>query len=141
MSYGKVFPGFDLLPEHASIGFHDGTERESVGEVEVYLLEAKLYEDMCGLFNLAKEIAGRVSAHKQGKSKTESKKLEACCRATATSAFYSVESYLNGLAYDHYVAHRKTLDEKNRQILTSGIFRKTVLDISRCVRRYCNSQE
>lgn len=118
LNYGKVFPGFDLLPEHASIGLHDGTEKESVGEIEVYLLEAKLYEDMCGLFNLATEIAGRVSAHKQGKSKTDSKKLEACCRGTATSAFYFVESYLNGLAYDHYVTHRKTLDEKNKQILT-----------------------
>jgi hypothetical protein len=124
LSYGKVFPNFDLLPEHASIGFHDGTERESVGEIEVYLLEAKLYEDMCGLFNLAKEIAGRVSVHTQGKSKTDSKKLEACCRATTTSAFYFVESYLNGLAYDHYVTHMKTLDEKNKQILTEWDIQK-----------------
>lgn len=124
LSYGKVFPGFDVLPEHASIGFHDGTGRKSVGEIEVYLLEAKLYEDMCGLFNLAKEIAGKVDAHKQGKSKTDSKKLEACCRATATSAFYFVESYLNGLAYDHYVTHMKSLDVKSNQILTEWDIQK-----------------
>ena len=94
--YGKVFPGFEFLREHTSIAFHDGTGRGSLGDIEVYILEAKLYEDMCALFNLAKEIFVRVGAHKQGKSKTILKKLEACCRVTATSAFYFVESYLMG---------------------------------------------
>ena len=115
--YGKVLPIFDLLPEHASIGFHDGSERESVGGIEVYILEVKLYEDMCGLFNLAKELVEKIGPNRQGKSKAYSKKLEACCRATATSAYYFIESYLNGLAYDHYVTHKETLDDKTKQIL------------------------
>ena len=116
--YDKVVKGFDDLPEHTNIGFHSGLRRKDVGEVEIYLVEAKLFEDMCALFNLAKESHARVTPHQQGASKVNIKTNEALYRATVTTSFYFLESYLNGLAYDYYVVKNDDLDEDTKKILT-----------------------
>src|ERR1017187_7134630 len=113
--YDLVMVDFDTLPEHADIHISVGKNREP-GKVQVYLLEAILFEDMAATFNLCKER--RLGFDRDRDSKKTGKTLDALYRATVTTAFYFVESYLNGLAFDYFVKNEKRLTADDKQLLT-----------------------
>lgn len=77
-------------------------------------LEATLFEDMCALFNMALERQAKA----QSTSRFRAKCFDALLRATASAAFYFIEAYMNGLAYDHYVKKKNRLDEDSKRMLT-----------------------
>lgn len=101
---------FDRLPEHAFLVFTP--DKADEGEIDWWLTEARLYEDTCALFNLAKEH----SEKRRGAAvpKKVNKTRDALYHATVTTAYYFVEAYLNGLAYDHFYKHENTLDDDTK---------------------------
>jgi hypothetical protein len=120
-------------PPHAQIMVDPHGTQPRFPDIEVRLLEATLYEDMCVLFNQAKRTAGM--------SKSDLKTANALCRATITSAYYFVEAYLNGLAVRHLAAKGQSIDDATRDLLTEWdskknrqstlTFREKVLKYSR----------
>ena len=114
--YERAFPGFETFPEHICIGVDAGTLRRQQGPVELSLLEAILFEDMYALFNLSKEHHTKLD--RLNDSKRLFKTSYALCLATITSAFYFVEAYLNGIAFDYYIANEAKLDDQTKMILT-----------------------
>lgn len=110
-TYRKIAPRFDAYPEHAMIGF----SRPS-SPFEVWILEATLYEDMAALFNQAYERKDLLNPDTT--SKKELKTGFALNRATITSVFFFIESYLNGLAADHVLRNEARLTEEQKSLLT-----------------------
>lgn len=110
------------LSPHARISIDiDGTWRDYPGGFEVRLLEASLYEDMCSLFNLLHESHKSIPEDRPAGAmdlKIAAKRHVALMRATMSSAFYFVESYVNGLATDYLYNHTEQLTEKDRLLLT-----------------------
>ena len=112
--YERVMPDFADLPEHTDIAI-DFSHQAGPGKTALFLLEAMLYEDMASIFNLMKEHELRLN-HEKDPLKAH-KILGALSRGTVASAFYFVESYLNGIAFDHYVLHEATLSPKDKEAL------------------------
>ncbi|HHT9126793.1 MAG TPA: hypothetical protein ACFYD6_13405 [Candidatus Brocadiia bacterium] len=113
--FKKCLPAFETFPEHARIGIDSGTFRKHHGTIEVYLLETILFENMCALFNLAKEQHSKIN--KLTDSKRFIKTRNALNQATVTQAFYFVEAYLNGLSFNYYI-NKTDLDDKTKMFLT-----------------------
>ncbi len=116
--YDKVVDGFEQVPEHARIAIDAyGTHRKAAGWWELHLLEAFLHEGMCALYNLARDYHERAE-RAGGPSKKLLKTQLALSRATIINAFNFVESYLNGIAFDHLVTKGADLDDKDKTLLT-----------------------
>lgn len=97
--YERAFDLFASLPPHARIGIDvEGILRPANPEITWHLLEAKLFEDMALLWNSTLDAS--ASSQSDPKNRHAWKWLEALVRAAARSAFYLVEGYLNGLAFD-----------------------------------------
>ncbi|OFW27798.1 MAG: hypothetical protein A3H27_09385 [Acidobacteria bacterium RIFCSPLOWO2_02_FULL_59_13] len=109
--YGTLFPIYDALPEHARIALD--RYKDKAGNFDWWLPEVQTYEDMCALFNLAKEHS--TESNGNGGSKKTTKAL---FRATVATAFYFVEAFLNGLAFDYVCNHEDMRDQKTRTSLT-----------------------
>lgn len=119
--YNRVFRGFNGLPYHAKIGIDPGRVREKHGQLEVFILEASIFEDMCALFNLSKEkaiIENSPNINADPKLKIANKIFLALCHATVITAFNLLEAYLNAIAFCYYVTNFPKLDDKSRMILT-----------------------
>ena len=109
---------YDLYPRpaHCQIGIpKDGIDSKS-WDVEWRLVEALLYEDMCALYNLSLDFRNK-SAVSTG-SKSRRKQGLALNRSVVTGAFYFLESYLNGLAYDFLATTKRQLSAKDLRLLT-----------------------
>ncbi len=119
--YEKALPDFNAYPEHTRIGIDVGIYREFQGSVEIYLLEAVLFENMCALFNLTKER--HVKTILQTDSKKSVKTTSALSQATVTQAFNFIEAYLNGLSFN-YCVKKTDLDDKTRTFLTEWDYTK-----------------
>lgn len=118
--YEKVIPNFDSLREHTRIAIDLGTFRERPGSVELYLLEAILFEDICALFNLCLDYKSKVTSKSP---KVFIKTTDALFRATVTATYFFVEAYLNGIAFDFYIRKENQLDEKTKSLLTEWDFK------------------
>jgi hypothetical protein len=114
--YGRILSDYSKYPCHMRIGIDSGMIREEEGPIELYLLEAILFEDMCALFNIAKKSHTEYKTEKG--TKTPMKTYSALLRATTTTAFYFIEAYLNGIAFDYYYSNQDKLDNKTKSILT-----------------------
>ena len=119
-NYERVMPDFAQLPEHADIAIPISNQA-GPGKVAFYLLEAILYEDMASTFNLAKEHQIRIDQEDPLKAH---KMLGALCRGTVAAAFYFVESYLNGIAFDYYMLHESSLGQQAKGTLLEWDFGK-----------------
>lgn len=79
------------------------------------LPEASLYEDMCIAYNEA------LDAHKIAPALTvpvrQAKLVDFCLRAAVLSAFYFVEAYLNGVAFDYWVRHLENISDEDFELL------------------------
>ena len=97
----NVVGGLPQLPQHTllSLDIHGFRLRNAPGEIKI--LEASLFEDMCALFNAASKIAPKVMSSTA--NKREMKESAALRRGALLAAFYTVEAYLNSLAFDYLV--------------------------------------
>lgn len=115
----KYFPGyryglsfFDQLPLHANLMLSWS------GAVEWSLLEAKVYEDMASLSNLAE----RSLAENSRAAVEHQKQVAALFRAAALAAVNFVEAFLNGIAADHYLSHDHLIDDPTKGLLLDWDF-------------------
>jgi hypothetical protein len=113
--YEQLDAAFARRPEHAGHYLDVGRYRTVEGTVEVYLLECMLYEEMCALFNAMRRM---YTASQSPSSKMARKTAIALCRASILHAYYFVEAYLNGIAFDYFVTHRSSIDEETRVLLS-----------------------
>lgn len=118
MDLNRVNPKYSRLPAHARIGISLHKDPR-VNLVPLWLLEARLYEDMASLFNEALNSLA-VSDSLDGwmeESKPALKRTEALFHATFVSVFQFLEAYLNGIASD-ILLERQVVDEHTRALLT-----------------------
>lgn len=93
--YEATFPDFEKLPPHAQIGINvHGIETQ--GSVEVYLLEASLFEDMAMLFNISREPFEEANPI----DKLKWKRRASLRRSAVKAIFNLLEGYINGIAWD-----------------------------------------
>ena len=104
----------NVFPRHARVGID--IHGVSDGDAELKILEASLYEDMCALFNLARE--SRHWSSRKPISRPDLKRHAALCRATVSAAFYFVECYLNGLAANYLLVRGLPHSDPDRARLT-----------------------
>ncbi len=110
--YEKALPIFPKLPLHARIGIDVGTIRETTREMEIFQLEASLFEDMAVLWNeafRADAVAGRADS-----TKIQVKLAGASLRAVVKAVFNLLEGYLNGLACDILLKQTVTPEERTK---------------------------
>jgi hypothetical protein len=114
----ETFDRFSTLPDHAELYIYETKPEHHVDPrtIDWRLVEATLYEDMCALFNLAREHRARIDQRVD--QLRARKETDALLHAAAAAAFYFVESYLNGLAFDYCVGHEAKLDGATRMLLT-----------------------
>jgi hypothetical protein len=87
------------------------------GDVELYVLEARLFENMCALFNLAFDRQAQLPYPRT--DKIELKTTIALELAVVSAAFQCLEAYLNGLAFDFVMrVGLDTLDAQTKALLT-----------------------
>lgn len=110
--YDRAIPTFPRLPMHAGIGIDIGNFRATGNQVEIYLLEASLFEDLAALWNEASRACAKEAAAQS--TKVESKHAVACLRAAAKAAFNLLEGYLNGLAGDIAIVRQVTGAERRK---------------------------
>ncbi len=112
--YEKAFPDFVSLPPHARIGIDgSGILQPTKPEASWRLLEATLFEDVALLWNSALDAA---AADRLRPSKAATKWRDALLRSTARAAFYLLEGYLNGLAFDTLVTQRPLEEDDVRKL-------------------------
>jgi hypothetical protein len=109
-NYERRFPGFNILPDHAYIQIDNGQFREEQGDFDWILHEASLYEDMCSVFNLAKERNDVLN--RKIDSRAVIKTRNSLSRTSIVSAYNFLEAYLKGIAVDHVYLKGKSLDQK-----------------------------
>jgi hypothetical protein len=103
--YEVVFPLWKKIQPHCMVEIEfDKTT------TDVYLPEASLYEDMCFAYNQASTLVGSTT-------KPELKAHTFYVRTSIISAYNFVESFLNGLAFDLLATCRRTLSQKERDLL------------------------
>jgi len=96
--FRDFIPNWESYPAHALIGFDFTGQCDFHGTIEYLLPEAECYEDMGYAYNQAV----LTSPEHLGKrlSKVENKAHYFYVRSATLSAFYFIEAYLNGIAFD-----------------------------------------
>ena len=111
-NFAGGIPGWQTLTPHHLIAM-DFTGEYSLPELRWHLPEAALYEDLCLAVNLAIETQSNGMIGDPIRSKTNGLYL----RTGVLTAYYFVEAYLNGIAFDYYVAHPKDLSARQKDLL------------------------
>jgi len=96
--YDRLFPQILKLPPHGRVGIDIGGTRPDRTKMELFLLEASLFEDVAALWNSS--VDATAVADQSTSTTEEVKQAGALRRATAKAAFNLLEGYLNGLALD-----------------------------------------
>jgi len=91
------------------------------GEIEYHLPEAVLYEDMCLAYNAAWEL--RDVSKERPISRIKSKTLNFNLRTAVLTAFYFVEAFLNGVAFDYDYRNQAKLTPEQRELLLEWNFK------------------
>lgn len=81
------------------------------------LPEAMLYEDMALAYNFAHDTLAAASQKSAPGGDFDVKKNHFYMRTSLLCAFYFVEAYLNGVAYDFYYKHKSSLSMKDQDLL------------------------
>jgi hypothetical protein len=82
-----------------------------------HLPEATLYEDMAFAFNSAFQIDPSTDSDGNTEADIELKRRNFHLRTAVLSAFYFVEAFLNGIAFDHCYRNPNALSPENRALL------------------------
>jgi hypothetical protein len=101
------------IPAHAFIELDYTGSYESLGSLQFQIPEAMLFEDMCSFWNEACRV--RVNERRPHYQKLQRKRLQALLRGAVSSAFYMVEAFCNGLAFETYLRRWESLTENDRQ--------------------------
>jgi hypothetical protein len=103
------------FPAHVLVPVDFSAESYEEGKVDYYLAEAALYEDMCVAYNQAHDLEDIFRQKDLDRAKV---KAHRCAVRTAVlSAFYFVEAYLNGIAYDFVLEEGKSLPDRDGEML------------------------
>lgn len=113
--YERRFPGFHIIPDHAYIQIDNGQFREEQGDFDWVLHEASLYEDMCAVFNLAKERNDQLSPRNEPRNVV--KIAKSLARTSIVAAYNFAEAYLKGIAIDHVLLNDQALDQRQKTFL------------------------
>ncbi|MGB2897691.1 MAG: hypothetical protein WBB89_00395 [Candidatus Acidiferrum sp.] len=98
--YSKLIPEWDSYPAQCLFGFDFGGEYDQTKSFEFFLPEVVLYENMCLAYNLA--VLSKYEARPGSIDKIRRKTFNLHLHTAVLSAFYFVEAYLNGIAFDFY---------------------------------------
>jgi len=82
-----------------------------------HLPEATLFEDMAFAYNLALEIDPHFDSDGNAEGDTDLKRRSFYFRTAVLSAFYFVEAFLNGMAFDFYYRNSASVSEEDRAFL------------------------
>lgn len=107
--YDRTLPVFPRLPPHARIGV-DLYAIRSVPSVQIYQLEASLFEDMAMLWN--ETIDAQAAVDPQAPTTFLVKRAGALRRATVKAVFSLLEGYLNSLAFDIVLRRNVTASDE-----------------------------
>ena len=102
-------------PPHVLVSLDFTGESYRLGQFDWRLPEASLYEDMCLAYNMALDKS-RVAPVATVPVR-EGKLLEFCLRSSVLSAFYFVEAYLNGIAFDFVIRNGDRISEHEAEYL------------------------
>lgn len=111
----------EALRQH-ELPFHTHIELDSHGrytpqsQFQFHILEASLFEDMCAYWNEACSI--EIPNQRPHAAKRQLKQLAALHRAAVSAAFYMVEAYCNGLAFEALSIREAELSDRERELIT-----------------------
>lgn len=103
------------LPPHFRVGVDPQGLRPLGSPLEVRALDATLFEDLAGLFNLSVQHHDLVRGRYYPKAPF--KLIQSLFRATTISAFHFVEGYINGVAFDHFAKNEPSLSPSERSLI------------------------
>ena len=114
-NYTDKWIEWESYPPHVLVYLDFSAKSHRPKQFDWVLPEASLYEDMCIAYNQALDAAGvapilTVPAR-------EAKIRDFCLRGAVLSAFYFVEAYLNGVAFDYAIRSGKKLSEQDAEAL------------------------
>jgi hypothetical protein len=92
--------------------------------LDYLLTEAMLYEDMALAYNEAVSIQPQIKSVREAKANLQVKKLQLHLRTALLSAYYFVEAYLNGIAYDFYYRHESEITDQEKTALLEWDYQK-----------------
>ena len=111
--YERVFPRWPFMPSHALVVLDGQTQKP---KHSVYLPEAEFFADALHMLEQAKLFHKGIDDFRE-RSAQNQKLLQTHLRAAATATFQALEAYLNGLAYDCFMAHHDSLPLKEHDLL------------------------
>lgn len=103
-AYPRLISDWQTYPAQTLFGFDFGGEHNQIKSIEFFLPDAVLYEDMCMAYNQA--VLSKYESRRGSVDKIRSKTHQFYLRTSILSAFYFVEAYLNGIAFDFYFPMR-----------------------------------
>lgn len=106
----------DELPAHAHIELDIQGRYEPQDRLQLHILEAMLFEDMCRFWNDSCEII--IDPERPHAMKAEIKRRSALYRAAVSSAFYMVEAYCNGIAFEVFATRKDELSDRELEMVT-----------------------
>ena len=104
------------IPIHAFLEIDYQGSYDKSGYLQFHILEAMLFEDMCSFWNEASTIT--VDLSRPYDEKLAIKKRQALLRGAVSSAFYMVEAFCNGIAFDVFLHRWDSISENDRQRIT-----------------------
>jgi hypothetical protein len=138
-------PFWNLQPAHLQlfVDYDLVVPANGVQEFHYFLPEAILYEDMALAYNEANNTRRPPDPVRDLTPDVNAKKHNMFCRTAVLGAFYFVEAYLNGLAFDYWYRHKDKLtrdqadcllewdSHSNRQKLVS--FERKIMDYPKII--------
>jgi hypothetical protein len=104
------------IPIHAFLEIDYEGSYESPEYLQFQIPEAMLFEDMCSFWNEASEIS--VDLARVYNEKLNIKRRQALLRGAVSSAFYMVEAFCNGIAFDVFLNCWDSISDNDRQRIT-----------------------
>jgi hypothetical protein len=110
-------PTWKAFPPHLRLQAHINWTVSELCIFHFELPEAMLYEDMPLAYNLAHDTRTQASQASGPGGNIDVKKHYLHLRTALLSAFYFVEAYLNGIAYDYWYKKRTSLSTNDQDLL------------------------
>ncbi len=118
-----VLPMLDKVPSHTCVMLDSKVQRDAtMASVELWTLEWALYEHMAGVFNTARRLEKEIDG--QEPTKEQRKTLTGLVHSCVVLAFFFLEGYLNGLAFDHLATNDESIELDDSCALTEWDFEK-----------------
>ena len=116
-NFGDGHPAWELSPPHLRvIVYCNRVVPDRFREIDYFLPEATLYEDMALAYNKAIQLERQPPARTEG-ADPKVKEFYLYLRTSLLSAFYFVEAYLNGIAFDFHYRKAHSLPSQMSDLL------------------------